>query len=154
MRERKTNIKDKFIQYKDIILYVCFGICTTIINFISYCILSELGLFPKEINTVVNTWIAWLISVVFAYISNKMWVFKSNVKGVYSVLKEMVMFFACRVATGGLDAIIMFVFVDNLNFNNKGTKLVSNFVIIIINYIGSKFIVFKKKEKKNIDTVI
>ena len=145
MKNNKQWVKDIYIKYNDIILYLFFGICTTIINFLVYCILSEMNIFSREIKTVVNTWIAWFISVIFAYVTNRKWVFKSHAKGFKNILKEITLFFSCRVATGILDVIIMFLFVDNLHTNNKITKLVSNVVIIILNYVGSKVLIFKKK---------
>jgi len=129
---------------KETIMYLVFGVLTTVVNFVSYCILAYISIFPKSINTVVNTWIAWLISVVFAYLTNRKWVFESKATGIKAIIKEIVAFFACRIATGAMDAVIMFVFVDKIYLNDKIIKLASNVLVVILNYVGSKLFVFKK----------
>ena len=144
----ENKIMELFVKYKDIILYLFFGVCTTVVNVVTYWGLSELSLFPKGINAVANTWIAWFVSVVFAYVTNRKWVFESKVSGIKAIIGEIGAFFACRVTTGIMDAVIMYVFVDRMHFNNMLVKILSNVLVIILNYVGSKLLVFRKKKDK------
>ena len=99
----------------------------------------------KDVNLIINTTIAWIISVLFAYITNKKWVFESDKKGKNAILKEMGAFFSCRVATGIMDVIIVYVFVSALHFPEIPVKLLSNVLVIILNYVGSKLVIFKDR---------
>ncbi len=123
-------------KYKEQILYVVFGIATTLVNIVAYFLLSKLPL-----GTAVATALAWLISVIFAFFTNRKYVFKATENG---FLKQLVGFFSMRVVTGALDIFVMILFVDVLSFNDMLIKVLSNILVIILNYIFSKFLVFKK----------
>ena len=135
------NLKEVFLKYKEIILYLFFGGCTTLVNILFYFICSRIGC-----GTVLSTVLAWIISVLFAYITNRKYVFKSKAVGFTGVFKETANFFLCRLATGLLDVAIMFIFVDVLHFNDMIIKVVSNIIVIIINYVASKLLIFNKKK--------
>ncbi len=90
----------------------------------------------------VSTVIAWTVAVLFAYWSNRTFVFHSRVTSRSGVLKEAVEFFSCRVATGVMDVIIMYLFVDVLGFYDVLVKAASNILVIILNYIASKLFIF------------
>ena len=145
-----NKIKELCIKYKDILLYGFFGVCTTIVNFIVYFILSKLSLFPKSINTVTNTWIAWFAAVLFAYLTNRKWVFESKASGKGEIISEISAFFACRIGTGCLEAAAMYVCVDKLLYNEFLVKIIVTFVVIIINYVASKMFIFKKEKEQSI----
>ena len=134
-------IKELFIKYKSIISYLFFGICTTIVNVISYQFCYEF----LNISNVISTCIAWVLAVVFAYITNKLWVFDSKSFERDILIKEIISFFSCRFLTGILDVVIMYVAVDV--FGSKGLiwKIISNILVIILNYIASKLVIFRKK---------
>lgn len=134
------KIKGLFKKYKEIILYLLFGGCTTLVNIISYYILSKIGL-----GTAMSTVIAWILSVLFAYVTNRIFVFASKAKGFAAVFKETAGFFLCRLATGLLDLAIMVVFVDVLHFNGMAIKILSNIIVIILNYGASKLMIFKNR---------
>ena len=131
-----------FKKYKEIILYLIVGGLTTLINVVSYWIFAH----PVLLNTVISTVLAWFVSVLFAFFANKIVVFESKSYEKRIFVKEMLLFFVSRVATGALDAAIMYIFVDLLLFNDLVMKIISNIVIIILNYIISKFLVFGKKK--------
>lgn len=126
-------------KYRSAILYVIFGGFTTLINIIVYYFSSYVGGF----DTVSSNIIAWILSVLFAYITNRKWVFESQNDTKKGVMKEISSFFGCRLATGVLDVLIMFISVDILNLNGMLMKCFSNILVIIINYIASKFMIFK-----------
>ena len=118
-------------KYESVILYLIFGVLTTLVNFAAYNICYTKLQFP---NLVSNT-IAWILSVLFAFITNKIWVFKS--KG----------FITARLFTGFLDTAIMFVGVDVLKRNWIIAKIVSSVVVVILNYIFSKLFIFRKNKE-------
>lgn len=136
-----SNIKELIIKYKFIILYGIFGVLTTVINIGVYGVLySGLG-----VSNVISNVIAWVISVLFAFITNKLWVFESKNFNFKLFVKELGSFTVCRVATGVLDLVIMFVGVDLLKGPAIILKITSNIIVIILNYVMSKIFVFKKK---------
>ena len=139
-------IKSLLLKYKSVILYLVFGVLTTVINVITYHISYEM----MHIANIISTMIAWVVAVTFAYFTNKLYVFESKRTG-SGAIKEAINFFACRIGTGVIEVGMMYVFVDVLALNGTIMKLITNFIVIVINYIASKFIIFnegKKHDKK------
>lgn len=136
-----NKIKELIKKYKFIILYGIFGVLTTVINIGVYGLLYSV----LDVSNVISNIIAWIASVLFAFITNKIWVFESKSFDVKLIIKELGSFTACRIATGVLDLGIMFVGVDLLKGPAIILKIVSNIIVIILNYIMSKIFVFKKK---------
>lgn len=136
-----------FFRYKSIILYIFFGGLTTLINIVSYYIFKNYVFsdLPFLANTLGNA-IAWLFSVLFAFVTNKIWVFESKSWNRNIIIKEIISFFSFRFATGLVDMGIMIIGVDFLKFNDLITKILSNIFVLISNYIGSKFFIFKKNK--------
>lgn len=129
-------------KYKEIINYIIFGILTTLISLLTYYILTTPILNPynqKELQ-IANT-ISWIISVTFAYITNKLYVFNNKNK---INIKEITKFYTSRLTTLLIDIILMHIFVIKLNFNDKIIKLINQIIVIILNYIISKLLIFKK----------
>ena len=134
------KIKELLKKYKFIILYGIFGALTTIINIAVYGVFyNVLG-----VSNVISNIIAWILSVLFAFITNKLWVFESKSFDFKIFMKELGSFTACRLATGVLDLGIMFVGVDLLKGPAMILKVASNIIVIILNYVMSKLFVFKK----------
>lgn len=136
-----TKIKEIFHKYKEIVLYLFFGGCTTLVNILVYFFCRRLGLGVAE-----GTITAWILSVLFAYITNRKFVFQTKKEGTAGIIKEFVSFFLCRLATGVIDLLIMLVFVDILHFNDVLLKILSNIIVIILNYVASKIFIFKKSK--------
>ncbi len=136
-----NKLKELYIKYKEAIRYLFFGVLTVAVNLAIYYICAHLLDFEVMLSTV----IAWICSVTFAFITNKIWVFESNNWTQETVFKEIISFYTYRVLTGILDVIIMYVCVDKLSFNDMLIKVVSSIIVIILNYIASKLVVFKKK---------
>ena len=128
-------------KYESVILYLIFGVLTTLVNFAAYHICYTKLQFP---NLVSNT-IAWILSVLFAFITNKIWVFKSF--GLSKLAQELFAFITARLFTGFLDTAIMFVGVDVLKRNWIIAKIVSSVVVVILNYIFSKLFIFRKNKE-------
>jgi len=124
-------------KYKMPILYLIFGGLTTLVNIFVYFICYDIS----NLSNVLSNIIAWLIAVIFAFITNKIYVFESKSK---SIFYELTTFFACRLATGVIDLGIMYLTVDILKCNGLLMKIISNVIVIILNFVFSKLIVFKK----------
>ena len=128
-------------KYLQLILYVFFGGCTTLINTFVYHACAEwLGM-----STLLANGLAWVVAVFFAYITNRIWVFHSKEKTTRGILREMGSFVGARVLTGLLDEGIMYLFVDVLRLPGLPVKIFSNIIVIVLNYVFSKLIIFKKK---------
>ena len=138
------KVKILFGKYKDIIPYVFWGICTTIVNVIVYWMCSHLIFLPVMVSTIV----AWTVAVLFAYLTNRKWVFYSEAKDWKAILKEIISFFLCRLVTGIVDWFFMFMFVDVLSLNDMLIKITANVVVVILNYVASKMFIFKHASKK------
>lgn len=132
-------LKDMLVKYRSFILYAFFGVCTTLVNIIVYYICS----YVLNLSTIISTAISWFLAVLFAYVTNRKWVFESHVLNTKEVTKEITSFFSCRLLTGLLDIGIMYICVDILNWNDMIIKMTSNILVIVLNYVASKLIIFK-----------
>lgn len=126
-------------KYKEGLLYLFFGGCTTLVNIISFAILR---LF--KIDVYISNGIAWILAVLFAFVTNKIFVFESKGKTKKETLREMISFFGFRVLSLLFDMAIMYLLIDIIHGNEIVAKVVSNVVVIILNYIFSKVFIFKK----------
>lgn len=133
-------MKKLILKYKKEILYLVFGGFTTLVNIIFYYLFFNL----LCISNALSTALAWFVSVLFAYITNRVWVFESKASSAKAVFFEVTAFFACRVITGITDIAIMVFAVDIMLWNSLLWKITSNVFVIILNYIASKLIIFKK----------
>lgn len=134
------DIRSIYKKYKSIILYVFFGGCTTLVNILTYFLCTRLFSF----GTVMSNVNAWILAVTFAYVTNRSLVFESQSNGLKNIVYEIVSFYSCRLLTGLLDIAIMYMCVDILHFNDLIMKVLSNVLVIILNYIASKLFIFKK----------
>ncbi len=137
------KIKSLYIKYKEVLNYLIFGVLTTIISLVTYYLftftfLDATNVFELQIANVLS----WIISVLFAYVTNRKFVFESKNTNLF---KEVSSFFGSRVVTLIFDMVIMFVGVTLLKVNDKLVKIISQVVVIISNYLFSKLFVFKKK---------
>ncbi len=136
-------MKELFNKYKEIIMYLIFGVLTTIISLIVYYALTYTILNPNNsIYLQIANILSWIAGVLFAYFTNRKYVFESKNK---NKLKEFTSFVGSRVTTLILDMLIMGVGVSLLHGNDKILKLISQVLVIVGNYVLSKLIVFKKK---------
>ena len=137
----ENNMKSLFKKYREQISYLFFGGVTTVVNIVTYWLLAKLGL-----STGLANGIAWVLSVLVAYVTNRVWVFESKSRGLDAV-KECAWFFACRLATGVLDEGIMILGVDRLGLWGLGVKVFANVLVIVLNYVFSKLLIFRKKDR-------
>ncbi len=128
-------------KYRGLILYVVFGVLTTAINIAVYALCYRVLRLPNVPSNVV----AWILAVLFAFVTNKLYVFESKSLERGTVMRELLSFVGARLATGLLDLAVMFVGVDLLHGPDLVFKVGSNVLVIILNYVLSKLIVFRKK---------
>ena len=133
-------IKTLLHKYKDVLAYAVFGLLTTIVNIWAYWLFARI----VGLSVLLSTIVAWFLAVLFAYLTNRNWVFHSEAVSFKEVSREIVFFFLCRIGTGIIDWLIMYVFVDLLNYNDIVIKAIANIVVIVSNYIASKLVIFKK----------
>lgn len=129
------------ISIKEYLRYIMFGVLTTLVNITIFYILNIF-----EIDYKLNTSISNFISILFAYITNKIFVFKSKNWKLKFLLKEFIKFFITRLGTYFLDILGMVIFIEVLYFNNLKSKTFISIVIVILNYIFSKIIFLNQEE--------
>lgn len=131
----------KYIN-KETKAYVLTGIATTVINYLVY-LFCRFSIGAEYV--AINTAIAWFFAVLFAYISNRIWVFESSASTVPQIARELITFFVSRLITGLLDVTFMKVLVDGLGLNDLWMKLFVNVFVTISNYVIAKKIIFRRK---------
>ena len=135
------KIKALVVKYWDVITYLVFGVLTTVVNYLVYLpVYNLLGLSAALSNA-----IAWVVAVAFAYLTNKPFVFRSHDWSAKTVIPELTKFVSCRIASGLAETLILLVAVDILHWNGNIWKLVTQVLVVIMNYFASKLVVFKKK---------
>ncbi|MDC7767376.1 GtrA family protein [Priestia megaterium] len=127
---------------KELFLYLFFGVLTTFINILIYTVLTKIFLFHYQTSTV----LAWVISVLFAFITNKKYVFSSKSYTLSAVFREGLLFIIYRILSLGIDLLIMFIAIQILNMDDLVAKVIANILVIVVNYMVSKFHIFKTKE--------
>lgn len=151
-----TKIKELFLKYKELIVYAFFGVLTTVVNIGVFWLLSHI--FGDEKYLLINI-IAWVCAVAFSYITNKIWVFESKSWKIQVLIKELVSFFAARLFTLGIEEAGLFVLVDTMSFSEISIKILSfeiggeliakaliAVVVVVVNYVFSKLVVFRRKK--------
>ena len=133
-------IKKIIETYKEIMAYLFFGVCTTVVNFVIYFACTQI----LDINYLIANALSWIGAVAFAYVTNRIWVFKSKSKGIRAVFKEITTFVSCRLLSGVIDMLIMFIGVDILGVSDGITKLATQVIVVVLNYVFSKWIIFRK----------
>lgn len=128
-------------KYWDILIYLVFGVLTTVVNYAVYLpVYNFCG-----ISAAVSNMIAWVVAVVFAFLTNKPFVFHSYDWSAKTVVPELIKFVSCRLASGVMETVILFLAVDCMNWDGNIWKLITQVLVIIINYVGSKLLVFRNK---------
>ena len=143
------RIRSLWARYREVLVYLIFGGLTTLVNIVVYWILAHIGLATAWANG-----IALAVSILFAYVTNRTFVFASRARGI-EAWREFGKFIACRIGTGVLDQAIMILGVDvlgpmvvsaaGLELWGLGVKVFSNVIVIVLNYVFSKVIIFRKK---------
>ena len=134
------TLKALLEKHWGVISYLIFGVLTTAVNYIVYLpCYNVLGLSGSLSNT-----IAWVGAVAFAYLTNKPFVFRSHDWSAKTVIPELTAFVGCRIGSGLLETAIIFLTVDVLSWNGNVMKLATSVLVVVLNYVSSKLLVFKK----------
>lgn len=148
-------IKRLYKKYEEIIKYIFFGVLTTVVNLVIFKLFDVI--LGSKLFLVTNV-IAWIGAVIFAYVTNKLWVFDSKSWNIKIVAKELVGFLGARLFSLGAEELGLWIMIDLLGFSNFAgfqilsfnvngnfiAKIIMQFVVVVLNYIFSKFIIFKK----------
>lgn len=135
------KIKALILRHYDVLAYLFFGVLTTVVNYIVYLPCYNL----LGISASVSNVIAWIVAVAFAFLTNKPFVFKSHDWSAKVLWPELTKFVGCRIGSGVLETAIIFITVDTLGWNGNWMKLFTSVLVVILNYFGSKLLVFKGK---------
>ena len=134
------KLKALFVKYYDVLMYLIFGVLTTAVNYVVYLpCYNLLGL-----SATVSNVLSWAVSVAFAFLTNKPLVFRSHDWSAGVVLPELAKFVGCRIGSGALETAILLVTVDLLGWNGNLWKIITSVIVVILNYVGSKLLVFRK----------
>lgn len=154
-------IKKLFNKYKELISYVFFGVLATVVNLVSFKIFD--AILGENLYLITNV-VSWLITVIFAYFTNKLWVFESKSWKANVVVKELIGFFGARIFSlvveeAGLWLMIDLCHMGNISWNILGfgingnmiAKIIMQVVVVILNYVFSKLVIFKHKKDNTSD---
>ena len=151
-----TKIKELIVKYKELLLYLVFGVLTTLVNLASFWIFTKI--LGEELY-LINNAIAWVVGVIFAFVTNKLFVFESKSWKSKTAGKEFIEFVGARLFSFGVEEGGMWLFISVLGLGEISlevlgitvtgqiiVKLVLAVIVVILNYFFSKFIVFKNKQ--------
>ena len=138
------KIWDK-VMNREVISYLIFGVLTTLVNWVVYAAMVKV-----HIDYRIATAAAWAVSVLFAFIVNKIFVFQSyNLRPAY-VMKEITSFVACRAVSGVMEMVFMIVMVSWIDMDEYISKIAVSVIVVIVNYVFSKLFIFRKSEEKSL----
>jgi putative flippase GtrA len=135
------KVKEFFVKYKEIILYLVFGVLTTAVSIGTFALTELVG-----IHELVGNVISWVVSVTFAFFTNRIWVFDAKTDSTKSFFVQFVLFYLSRIATFLVEELIIFVCVTLLHFNPMVIKIIAQVIVIVLNFVVSKLVVFRKKK--------
>ena len=137
------KIKALCLKYKEVLLYLIFGGLTTVVSLVTFWLAGH----PLGLNTLIANVISWICAVTFAYFTNAKWVFEAQPESRGEWLRQFVSFYAGRLATLGVEELLLFVFVTLLHCNDMLIKLIAQVVVVVLNYVISKLLIFRKKKE-------
>ena len=138
------KIWDK-VMNREVISYLIFGVLTTLVNWVVYAAMVKVHIDYRR-----ATAVAWAVSVLFAFIVNKIFVFQSyNMRPAF-VMKEITSFVACRAVSGVMEMVFMIVMVSWIHMDEYISKIAVSVIVVIVNYVFSKLFIFRKSEEKSL----
>ncbi|WP_235665970.1 GtrA family protein [Clostridioides difficile] len=128
-------------KHLETILYLFFCALTVFINIITYLFFTRI----IHSTFLLSYSLSWSIAVLFSYITNKFFVFKSEKTEFLFLLKEFVSFLSCRLFSGFIEILLMYLMIDLFSLNDILVKIGTNIIVIILNFVFSKVVVFKHR---------
>ncbi len=138
-----------FLTTPEMISYIIFGVLTTAVNVVTFGLLHPVMPWDENLNVLVANAVAWVLSVAFAFITNKLFVFKSKSFAAKLFWRELASFLGARLLSLGVDELGMLLLVSGLAWNDWAAKIAMNVIVIIINYVLSKLFIFKDGSSAN-----
>ena len=142
-----NKIFDLYKKYQEIINYLIVGVLTTVVSIVTYFIFSLILDIENNILFILANVLSWICAVVFAYITNKKFVFNTTTSSKKEELKVFSMFVSSRITTLLIELAFMFITVKVILINDKIAKVIAQFIVIVLNYVLSTLVVFKRKNK-------
>lgn len=130
-----------YIKYKEVLLYLFFGGLSFLVSIFTYAFFNVY----MGMNELIANVLSWIITVMFAFLTNRVWVFQSPTNGFKEFMRQMAAFFSGRVVTLVVEEIILFIFITWLGFNSMAVKVIAQVIVILLNYVISKLVIFKKQ---------
>ena len=127
---------------KEIFLYILFGVLTTIVSISLFYLFHRIWNWNEHISNILS----WICAVLFAFFTNRIWVFEQSTQGFLSFIRQMTSFFGGRLFTLGLEEGIILIFITMLHYNSMLVKTAAQIIVIVANYFISKLVVFREKE--------
>ena len=137
------KLADWYREHREGMRYLVFGLLTTLLNLLIFTICVRI----IKIQVVISNIISWIIAVLFAYVTNKLYVFESKVIQKKELAKEIISFFNARIVTLVIETIFLWITVIKLGWNEIIMKIIANIIVIILNFVFSKIFIFKKEKK-------
>lgn len=138
------KIKELLIKHKEKISYLFFGVLTTAVDFVTYFILTRILLLNEDLSNVISQ----ILAILFAYVTNKIFVFEDKTDNFKELIIQFSKFCSLRLVTLILNSVMFTLMNQKLGINDIVTKVIVSVIVIILNYVFSKLIVFKTKEKQ------
>ena len=135
-------LKPLYNRYKEILLYVFFGALTTLVSLATFYFFANV----LNVHELISNAVSWIFAVTFAYVTNRTWVFEDKAHTRSGVIREASAFYGGRLATLGFEELVILVFVTILGFNDMLIKVLASVGVLVLNYVISKLIVFKKEK--------
>ena len=127
-------------RHKEKLLYVFFGGLTTVVSLVTFWLVDRVLAQNEHVANLVS----WLLAVLFAFVTNRIWVFEAKTAGMAAFFKQMLGFYGGRLATLGIEEALLLVFITWLHFDSMVVKVAAQVVVLILNYIISKLLIFRK----------
>lgn len=154
MNKEKKDIFDKLMslpvlrifepfykKHKEILLYLFFGVLTTLVSFATFWYLADVLMLNEHAANIIS----WILAVLCAFVTNRIWVFDAAAKNTRGLLMQMIMFYASRLSTLAVEEVIIYIFITRMELPNMPVKLAASVIVVILNYVLSKLVVFTKK---------
>ena len=135
------KIKELFLKYKEIIMYLIFGGLTTVVSFVSYYAFLFFGM-----HYIAAQVLSWGLAVAFAFVVNKLFVFEDKANSAAELFRQIWQFVSVRIASGVIETALLWLLVDVLLVSEGIAKIPVAVLTVVINYIASKLLIFRKKK--------
>ena len=139
---KKEEMIKETKKQNELVSYIIFGLATTVVSMVVYGVCNSVF----EMHYLVSNIVSWIMAVTFAYITNKMFVFKTRGMGFAQLKREVSLFVSARLASLLIEEIGLFLLVGLLEWGEIGGKLIMQAVVIVLNYFFSKLVIFKKEK--------